>query len=149
MCGRGGAYERLRAAAGDCDNILWLPLQPLERLNELLNMADVHLLPQRADAADLVMPSKLTGMLSSGKPVLATAFEGTEVWEVVQGRGLVVPPDDVAAFCAALERLLDNEPLRHEMGGNARHYAEAYLCNDAILAGFEAQIQELVLRGKK
>ena len=32
-------------------------------------MADIHLLPQRA--ADLVMPSKLTGMLASGRPVVA------------------------------------------------------------------------------
>jgi hypothetical protein len=39
-----------------------------QRLNELLNLADIHLLPQNARAADLVMPSKLTGMLASGRP---------------------------------------------------------------------------------
>jgi len=54
-----------------CDNVIWIPLQPLERLNDLLNMADIHLLPQRSGAADLLMPSKLTGMLSSGRPVVA------------------------------------------------------------------------------
>jgi hypothetical protein len=36
-----------------------------QRLNDLLNLADIHLLPQNARAADLVMPSKLTGMLAS------------------------------------------------------------------------------------
>jgi len=49
---------------------------PAERLGELLTCADIHLLPQRADAADLVMPSKLTGMLASGRPVVATAHAG-------------------------------------------------------------------------
>ena len=44
----------------------------------LLGMADIHLLPQRADAADLVMPSKLIGMFASGRPVLATAHLGTD-----------------------------------------------------------------------
>jgi len=33
-----------------------MPLQPFEKIHELLNMADVHLLPQREDAASLVMP---------------------------------------------------------------------------------------------
>jgi hypothetical protein len=30
-----------------------LPLQPAERLNDWLNLADIHLLPQKAGAADL------------------------------------------------------------------------------------------------
>ena len=42
----------------------------------LLATADIHLLPQRADAADLVMPSKLTGMLASARAVVATAHVG-------------------------------------------------------------------------
>ena len=62
-----------------------LPLQPADRLNELLNLADIHLLPQRADAADLVMPSKLTGMMASGRAVLATASPGTQLATVIDG----------------------------------------------------------------
>ena len=70
ICGEGVARERLKQMGGDLRNVRWLPLQPMEKLNELLNLADVHLLPQRADVADLVMPSKLLGMLASGRPVL-------------------------------------------------------------------------------
>lgn len=65
-------------------------------------MADIHLLPQRADAADLVMSSKLTGMLASARPVVATAKPGTELANVVQACGrLVVSPDGPAAFADA------------------------------------------------
>jgi len=46
-------------------NVRFMDLQPLERLGELLSFADIHLLPQRADAADLVMPSKETLIKSS------------------------------------------------------------------------------------
>ena len=53
------------------------------RLNELLNLADIHVLPQSAGAADLVMPSKLTGMLASGRPVIVTAHPGTELADVI------------------------------------------------------------------
>jgi colanic acid biosynthesis glycosyl transferase WcaI len=38
----------------------------------MLNMADIPMLPQRRDASDLVMPSKLGPMLAVGKPVIAT-----------------------------------------------------------------------------
>ena len=73
----------LQARCAGLRNVRFLDLQPLERLNDWLGLADVHLLPQRADAADLVMPSKLTGMLASGRAVLATALPDTELCRVV------------------------------------------------------------------
>lgn len=79
ICGEGSERQTLRTQAQALGNVRFVPLQPLERLNALLKLADIHLLPQRADAADLVMPSKLTGMLASGRPVVATAQPDTQV----------------------------------------------------------------------
>ena len=62
-------------AVAGLPNVRLLPLQPSERLSELLGMADIHLLPQSPDAADLVLPSKLSGMLASGRPVIATCLQ--------------------------------------------------------------------------
>ena len=80
-CGR----PRLRAATAGMAQVHWLALQPVARLNDLLNAADIHLLPQRADAADLVMPSKLAFMLASGKPVMAGAAAGTALARAIEG----------------------------------------------------------------
>ena len=82
-----------------------LPLQPVEKLNHLLNVADIHLLPQKSAATDLVMPSKLSGMFASGRPVVATAFEGTQLMRTVQNRGIVVNPDDLESFVKAIYQL--------------------------------------------
>jgi len=60
-------------------NLRFLGLQPAQRLPDLLATADIHLLPQKAEAADLVMPRKLTGMLASARAVVATAKPGTEL----------------------------------------------------------------------
>lgn len=144
VCGDGTARRRLEALASGLPNMRWLPLQPLGELNELLNLADVHLLPQRASAADLVMPSKLTGMLASGKPVLATADQGSALAVAVSERGLVVPPGDTGAFVAALLRLKDDAGLRVVMGRNARCYAETHFAADAVLRRFEAAMQRCV-----
>src|SRR5262249_59212507 len=112
FCGDGSYRQTLVRMTDKLPNVKVLPLHPAERLNDLLNLADVHLLPQLADAADLVMPSKLTGMLASGRPVLATAAPGTQLFRTVQGRGLVTPPGDVAAFVAALTLLAGDPRMR-------------------------------------
>jgi colanic acid biosynthesis glycosyl transferase WcaI len=89
LCGDGAARPELEMAARDLSNVQFLPLQPPETLNLLLNSTDIHILPQRADAADLVMPSKLLGMLASGKAVIATANPGTEIGNVVGQTGVL------------------------------------------------------------
>ena len=142
MCGQGAVYSRLRELASGLGNMHWLPLQPLDRLNELLNMADVHLLPQRADATDIVMPSKLTGMLASGRPVLATAFEGTQIADVLDSTGVIVPPEKVDLFVNAMVSLVENDQHRQQLGKNARKYAVDNLGRDAILARFEESLHK-------
>jgi colanic acid biosynthesis glycosyl transferase WcaI len=137
LCGGGAAYDRLRIMAGGLLNIHWLPLQPNDRLNDLLNLADVHLLPQRGAASDAVMPSKLTGMLASGRPVLAMAESGGEIAQVLKAAGLVVPFEDVDTFVSALKRLAENQTWRLSMGQAGRRYAEKYLDKAVVLSRFE------------
>jgi colanic acid biosynthesis glycosyl transferase WcaI len=133
----------MERAAQDLSNIHWLPLQPSERLNALLNAADIHLLPQRADAADLVMPSKLTGMLASGRPIVTTAARGTQVAQVVSTAGVVVPPGDAASFAAAIARLAEDPERRVSLGRLAREHALKHLDRDAVLEGLEVALVAL------
>jgi len=147
FCGDGAFRPQLETLVAHRPNVTLLPLQPFARLNDLLNAADIHLLPQRAGAADLVMPSKLTGMLSSGRPVVATADAGTQVAHVVEGCGLVVPAEDALALNAAVRRLIDDESLRRELGEAARVYAVEHLGKEQVLEEFERNLKTLV-RGR-
>jgi putative colanic acid biosynthesis glycosyltransferase WcaI len=137
LCGEGVARRRLLELSAGLANITWLGLQPLERLNDLLNLADVHLLPQLADVADLVMPSKLTGMLASGRPVVATSDPGTQVGKVVSQCGLVVTPGVVGELVSAIQLLSKDPGKRHRLGGMARKYAVENLDSFRILGEFE------------
>jgi colanic acid biosynthesis glycosyl transferase WcaI len=97
-------------------------------------MADIHLLPQSSGAADLVLPSKLSGMLASGRPVIATVESGTDLHGVVSQCGLTVPPKDKEALAQAICQLADQLDVRTELGKRARAYAEAHFERDAVLA---------------
>ena len=133
VCGDGVMKPKLEAAAAKLPNVRFLPLQPLDRLGELLSTADIHLLPQSSGAADLVLPSKLSGMLASGRPVIATCHAGTELDAVVSKCGLVVQPQDASGLADAICKLADEPTLRLELGRRARAYAEANFERDAIL----------------
>lgn len=143
LCGDGAARQRLQERYAGLPNVKWLPLQPLERLNDLLNMADIHLLPQRAGAEDLVMPSKLTGMLASGRPVIATVSKGTQVAKVLTDCGVVVEPDNIAAFSEAVLRLAQDAAGRQTLGARAREYALAHWARENVMRGFDMRLKEL------
>ncbi len=144
FCGDGAFRPQLEILVARHPNVTLLPLQPLSLLNDLLNAADIHLLPQRAGAADLVMPSKLTRMLSSGRPIIATSDPGTQVAHVVEGCGLVVPAEDTPALHNAAAVLIEDEPLRRRLGKAARCYAVQHLGKQQVLEQFEQELQELI-----
>ena len=133
VCGDGVMKPQLEAASTDLANILFLPLQPFERLGQLLGLADLHLLTQSPEAADLVLPSKLSGMLASARPVIACCEVGTEIGRIVSQCGLVVPPDDGVALVAAIERLINDNALRLKLGMQARRYVEEHFEKNAVL----------------
>jgi colanic acid biosynthesis glycosyl transferase WcaI len=144
MAGDGGARRHLEALAAEMGlgNLRFIPVQPIDRLSEMLAAGDIHLVVQRRDAADLVMPSKLTNILAAGRVCVATADPDTALHDVVAGAetGLVTPPDDAVALAAAIKHLADDADLRESCGRRARAYAEQFLDRDHIMATFEADL---------
>lgn len=145
--GQGPGRAPLEQACAGLHNVHFLDLQPTERLNDWLGLADIHLLPQRADVADLVMPSKMTGMLASGRPVLATALPGTGVANALVDAGIAVPPGESGAFTDALRALARDPARRARLGAAARRQAVETLSRDATLARFERSL-ESTLHGR-
>lgn len=143
ICGNGPNRDRLQQQSAGLDNVQFHDLQPRERLSDLLGMASIHLLPQLASAADLVLPSKLTNMLASGRPVIATALPGTGLAAEVEGCGLISPPEDAAAFAAAIVRVLDDKYKRDAFSQRARQRALERWSREVTLQKFEAALSEM------
>jgi colanic acid biosynthesis glycosyl transferase WcaI len=133
VCGDGVIKPQIESAAAGLKNVRFMPLQPSECVSDLLGMADIHLLPQSPDAADLALPSKLSGMLASGRPVIATCRQGTEISEIVSKCGMVVAPENGAELARAIAELADNPEARALLGHRARRFAEENFERDAVL----------------
>jgi colanic acid biosynthesis glycosyl transferase WcaI len=143
LCGQGEMRAPLEEAARDLPQVRFLDLRPAHELGALLTMADMHLLPQLRNAADLVLPSKLGGMLASGRPVIAAADEGSEIAMLVQHAGWRVEPESASSFASAIARLCDDEALRLRLGSAGRYLAERKLGGDAVLDQLCLELQTL------
>lgn len=143
ICGEGPNRQALERLAEGLGTVQIHDLQPADRMGALLAMADLHLLPQIAGAADLVLPSKLTNMLASARPVVATTEPGTGLYAEVDGCGAIAPPGDAAKLAATVEALADDPQRRYALGDAAGTRARERWHKDAIIARWAAEIDAL------
>lgn len=143
IVGDGGAKKRLEDQTLDLglDNVRFFPLQPYEDLSRLLAIADVHLVLQKKEASDLVMPSKLTGILAAGGLGLITAVEGTSLYDIVAEHqmGVLIEPGFAEELVKGIKFCLESEDAER-IKINARSYAENYLAKEAVLGAFEDKL---------
>lgn len=144
FCGEGVGREALVNSCKDLTFVQFLDLQPSEGLLDFLAIADIHLLPQHESVNDLVMPSKLGGMMASGKPVVACARNNTEVSRLVNKCGVVVQPNNPEEFFNALLLLANDETLRVKLGAVGREYAVINLNRNNLLKNFESKLKSIL-----
>lgn len=143
--GGGSARAELEAQATGLDNLRFVDFQPRERLPEVLAAADIHVVPLKRGLARSSVPSKTYSILAAGRPLVASVDEGTEVARVVErsGAGIAVPPEDPAAFIAALTKLLDAPEVAAQMGRSGRALVERWASPAAVALQYELLFEEL------
>jgi colanic acid biosynthesis glycosyl transferase WcaI len=149
LAGEGPGQAIVAEATRALPKVRLMPLQPVERLNDWLNLADIHLLPQKAAAADLVLPSKLMGMLASGRPVVATSPSGSALGALAEQVGCRVEPGDPQGFANAVKILTTNEARRLQLGRQARQMAEDRFSMERVLQRYEKDVIEAVCQKRE
>jgi len=149
ICGSGANKKKLQARAHDMklDNVQFLPLQPLDKLVGMLSATDIHLVIQKAGAADLVMPSKLTNILAVGGVALTTAETDSELGQLAVGDGACLyrcDPEDKVLFVGAITRLNLDQALRSKLGKSAKTYALEHIDKNQVLKVFESKLKEVI-----
>lgn len=116
-------------------NIRLIDLQPNEALGTALAAGDIHLVPQRPDAAAFAVPSKVFNIMAVGRPFIATALPDSVLWRLQRQSGafLCVPPDDPLTFAKAVIELADDSLLRQELGRRGRAFVELHYAKPRIL----------------
>ena len=144
IAGDGPSRAAIEKRAEGLPNVLFRDLVPDAEVGDLLTMADIHLLPQLPDAADLVLPSKLGNMLASGRPVVATVRPGTGIAREIVDCGIVVPPENPEAIVSAISALVDHPDYRETMGRAAKLRAATAWAKERVIDRFEDTLERVL-----
>jgi glycosyltransferase involved in cell wall biosynthesis len=122
--GEGVKKQELQARVGELGltNVLFLPFQPKDRLGESFAAADIFIVSLQAGLAGYIVPSKLYGILASGRSYVAAVEETCEVAAITRQHdcGDVVPPGDARALADAILACHRDRERTRRQGVNAR-----------------------------
>ncbi|HYQ27726.1 MAG TPA: glycosyltransferase family 4 protein [Polyangiaceae bacterium] len=142
--------EIVRAAAetGMTENVWLVGSVSDARLLDLLGSSDVFVMP------NIVVPGNVEGFgivaieaSASGLPIVASRLEGIPDAVIDGANGQLVPPEDSAAFVAALSGLVADSELRRRLGESGRAYTEQHYSWPRIIAQYRALFEQLSSRG--
>ena len=119
---------------------------PYQELNDLLCSADLHILFQKSDIIDVVMPSKLLGMMASAKPSLVTGNLKSDTAKIIKDSegGAFFEADDLNSTVKFIEKLYKNNIFINHLGVNARKYVIENFSKEKVLGNFEKKIKEVI-----
>jgi colanic acid biosynthesis glycosyl transferase WcaI len=128
------------------DKVSFLDYQPRELLSQSLSSADVHFVGVARGLSGYVVPSRLYGILSVGRPVIAAAEDDSETALLVRevGCGVVVPPGRPDRLAAAIAELAGGDHDLEEMGRRGRAYVEVEADRAIAIARYRQQLAELI-----
>lgn len=148
ISGESQALSSLQKTCMSCGatNVLLLPLQPREKLPQMLAGADVSLVVQKRNVMNFNMPSKIPLLLASGRPIVASVPNGGTAARAIRtsGGGLVVAPESPEALAAAVKTLYHNRELAAKLGEESRQHAQERYSFESALAQYEALFTEVV-----
>ncbi len=135
-----------RARALQLDNVRFMDYQPRENLPAMRAAADVQLSLYRAGAARYSMPSKVYEIMASGRPVMASAEQDSDVARLIRETecGMCVEPQDASALVDALLRLKRDDACRAQMSRNGRLAAETRFSLDTVVKQYDALLRDVV-----
>jgi glycosyltransferase involved in cell wall biosynthesis len=129
----------------EVDSVRFLPYQPREALSLSLSSADVHVVGLARGLSGFVVPSRLYGILSAGRPVIVAAESTAETVSVVRdaGCGIVVPPGRPDELARVIRAAHDGEYDLAEMGRLARAFAESTASRERAVARYRDVLAEV------
>ncbi len=143
ICGDGAERTHLEATAKarGLGNVVFLPLQPTEKYQQMLADADVSLITQQSGTGQFFFPSKLLSNLSAGKAVVTVADPDSELAlaQIAGSFGFNVLPSRPDQLAQLLESLADRRSELPALGENGRAFVSRFAFS-RVLGDFEAQL---------
>jgi colanic acid biosynthesis glycosyl transferase WcaI len=146
VVGIGSGYQKLKINKNLPKNIKLLPLQSFDKMNNVLNSADIFLAMLNSDAGDYSVPSKILNYLCAGKPIVFSGPKNNLAAKIIEsaGAGSVFDPDNFHDLNKYINKLEKDNETRDLLSKNARNYAEKNFEIKYINKKFEKIINKVI-----
>jgi putative colanic acid biosynthesis glycosyltransferase WcaI len=153
IAGFGARHAELHALAKRLDvrdTVRFLPYQRREVLSDSLGAADLHFVGLAKGLSGYVVPSRLYGILSAGRPVLVAADEDSETVRLVgeAGAGVVLPPGRHDRVAAAIRDVVEGRVSLAGMGESGRAWVVREADREIAFARYRALLRDVVARSR-
>jgi colanic acid biosynthesis glycosyl transferase WcaI len=120
-------------------NVRFFPYQPKEQLGDSFATADAFLVSLRPGLEGYIVPSKVYGILASGRPFVAAVDPTCEAAVIAREHhcGTVAQPGEPGALASSIAALCDDPAGAREMGENARRAAWRFDRRVAVQAYYD------------
>ena len=145
VVGNGSKRYWLEEKLLDLENIWFYNPVAYSELSDLLCSADLHILFQKVNVIDTVMPSKILAMMASEKPSLITGSFKSEVAKVLNesNGGKFFETNNTQDVLQYVYDLKSDKTLINKYGMNARKYIVEEFSKDKILNQFLKTFKKL------
>src|SRR5476649_499566 len=122
----------------ETDQVQFLPYQPREVLSELLAAADMHFIGLAQGLSGYVVPSRMNGVLSVGRPVIVAADDDSEIVQVIEDVhcGIAIEPGRPELLAAVIREARGGVYDLAEMGRRGRSYVEREIDKSVSIARY-------------
>ena len=148
--GEGAARPEVDQWAAKMPNVITNDFGPASELSDVLGTADVQLILLKRGLAKSSTPSKLYGILSAARPVVASIDENSEISSVIAAAdcGLAVGPEDPEAFVEAVAQMVATSRSDLElMGKKGRRFAEGWMTASEQARAYLELFTKLIAKG--
>jgi colanic acid biosynthesis glycosyl transferase WcaI len=130
-------------------NVLLKPYQPREHLGTLLSLGDVHLVLMVPGFDGVILPSKLYGVLSAGRPAIFVGPEGSEIARVISESscGMVVQNGNSSGLVTVINELRKDPAMGLALGHRGRQVLESKYSMQHACNAWRTLLHELVTTG--
>ena len=139
IVGNGSKRVWLEERLLDLNNIYFYSPVKYSELSNLLCSADLHVLFQKNDVIDTVMPSKILAMMSSKRPSIITGNLKSEVASIINSSkaGKYFDTKDINQVIDFVIKIKEDNDLKENYGKNAREFVIKNFSKEMILNQFK------------
>ena len=148
IVGGGHSVEALASRVRELrlsDVFLFRPYQEQAKLNEALDVADLHWVSLKPELEGLIVPSKFYSIAATGKPMVIISAKDGELALLVQRHrcGYVIEPGNPSGLVEVLRRLSKDSSELTRMGHAARAMSNDCFSRERALRKWQNVLEEI------